>query len=108
SGGSMGGGGSCASATPCGGSVVGTWNATSSCLKISGSLDLSLVGAGCPTTAVTGSLQVTGTFTANANGTYTDDTTTSGNEHFSLAPACLVISSTQTACRGAASIISSL
>lgn len=48
----------------------------SSCLDVSGELDLSLVGAGCPSAPLTGSLQVTGTFTANANGAYTDDTTT--------------------------------
>jgi hypothetical protein len=79
-----------------------------SCIKVSGNLDLTLVGAGCPTAPVTGSLQVTGTWTANANGTYTDNTTTTGQEQFTLAPACLVISSTQTDCPGAANIISSL
>jgi len=71
-------------------------------------LDLSAIGAGCPSAAVTGSLTANGTFTANANGTYSDDTSTSGEEQFDLAPSCLVISSTQTDCAGAANIISSL
>jgi hypothetical protein len=66
------------------------------------------VGAGCATAPVTGSLQVTGTWTANADGTYSDNTTTTGEEQFTLAPSCLVISSTQTDCPGAANIISSL
>ena len=99
---------SCANSTACGGSVVGTWNISSSCLKVSGSLDLSTVGAGCKSAVVTGSLTATGTFTANADGTYVDHTSTSGDEQFTLAPSCLVISSTQTDCAGAANIISSL
>lgn len=108
SGGGVPGGSSCTNVTACGGSVVGTWKVSASCIKVSGNLDLSLVSAGCPTAPVTGSLAVTGTWTANANGTYTDNTTTTGDEQFTLAPACLVISSTQTDCPGAASIISSL
>jgi non-reducing end alpha-L-arabinofuranosidase len=105
---SGGAGAACPNVTPCGGGVVGTWNVTSSCLKVSGNLDLMLVGAGCATAPVTGSLQVTGTWTGNADGTYSDNTTTTGEEQFTLAPSCLVISSTQTDCPGAANIISSL
>jgi hypothetical protein len=111
SGGSTGSGGaaaSCSNTTSCGGSVVGTWTVSSSCVQVGGALDLSLVAARCTSPPVTGSLQVTGTFTANADGTYTDNTVTSGNERFPLDAACLVISSTQTTCAGAASIISSL
>jgi hypothetical protein len=103
-----GAGGACPDVTPCGGSVVGTWTVTSSCLKVAGTLDLSLVGAGCPSAPVTGSLQVSGTWTANADGTYTDGTTTTGSEQFTLGPACLVISSTPVTCDGAASIIKNL
>jgi len=103
-----GGNGACANVTACGGSLIGTWTVTSSCLKVSGQLDLTLVGAGCPSAPVTGSLQVTGTWTASANGTYSDDTVTSGDEQFTLAHSCLTISSTKTDCAGAASIIKSL
>ena len=102
------GGGSCSDVTPCGGNVVGTWTVTSSCLNVTGALDLSLVGAGCPTAPVTGALHVTGTWTANADGTLSDGTTTSGDEQFTLAPSCLVISSTPVTCDGAASIIKNL
>ena len=92
----------------CGGSVVGAWNVSSSNIQVTGSLDLTNVGAGCPSAPITGSLTTNGTWTANADGTYSDHTTTSGDEQFTLAPSCLVISSTQTDCAGAANIISSL
>jgi non-reducing end alpha-L-arabinofuranosidase len=111
SGGSSGTGGtgtSCPDVAACGGDLAGTWTVTSSCLKVTGNLDLSLVGAGCPSAPVTGSLQVTGTWTANADGTYSDDTVTSGAEQLTLGPSCLIISSTPVTCDGAASIIKNL
>ena len=84
----------------CGGNVVGTWSVTSSCLTVSGTQDLTLAGLNCAPAPITGSLQVTGTWTANADGTYTDDTTTTGTETFELAPACLMLSGTTTTCDG--------
>ena len=108
--GASGGGGlaACSNGVPCGGDVAGAWTVTSSCLNLSGNLDLSLVGAGCPSVPVTGSLHVSGTWTGNADGTYSDNTITSGDEHFTLTPSCLLISSTQVNCDGAASIIRNL
>ena len=117
-GGSPGGGGgagtnqatdasACSNVEPCGGDVVGIWTVTSPCLTVTGALDLTLAGAGCPSAPVTGSLQVTGTWTANANGTCTDSTVTSGDEQITLAASCLVISSTPTNCDGAASLLAS-
>ena len=95
SGGSAGSTGECPGMTPCGGDVVGTWTVISSCLNVTGELDLSLaVGPACPSGPITGSLRVTGTWTANPNGTYLDNTTTSGDEQLTLASSCLVISST--------------
>lgn len=91
------GGASCTNVTGCGGAVVGTWNATSSCLQVSGELDPGVINLMC-TPTVTGSLNVTGTFTANADGTYTDGTTTSGNETISLGAACLFLSGTTFTC----------
>ncbi len=82
--------------------MVGTWNVTSSCLKLSGQLDLTGAGVNCPPAPVTGSFQVTGTWTARADGTYMDATTTTGNEQLTLAPSCLMISSTTTTCEGIA------
>jgi len=103
-----GGGPACSNVAPCGGSLVGAWTVTSSCLTVTGELDLSTVGAHCQPAPVTGSLHVTGTWTANADGTYSDNTITSGAEQFTFEPSCLVISSTPVTCSGAASIIQSL
>ena len=103
-------GASCSSATsvtPCGGHVVGTWTAASSCLNVSGEVALSPYGLGCPSAPVTGSLSVTGTWTANADGTYSDDTTTSGSEQLALAASCLVVSSTPVLCSGLGSYLMS-
>jgi hypothetical protein len=51
---------------------------------------------------------VTGTWTANSDGTYSDNTTTTGNEQFTLASSCLVISSTPVKCDGAAGLLTSV
>ena len=109
-GGSGGGGGgaSCTSVSPCGGGVTGVWTVTSSCLKVTGELDLSLAGAPGCLAPITGSLTVSGTWTANADGTYSDNTTTSGDQQFTLAPSCLIISSTPVTCEGAANIFKNL
>src|ERR1039457_4684644 len=106
--GSGGATGSCSNVAPCGGDVLGTWTVTSSCLNVAGELDLASVGAGCPSAPVSGSLQVTGTWTANADGTYLDNTTTSGSEQFTLGSSCLVISSTPVKCDGAAGLLTSV
>ncbi len=106
--GTGGGGTSCSNVTACGGDLVGASTVTSSCLKVSGNLDLSLVGAGCASAPVTGDLTVTGSWTANPDGTYADNTITSGTEQFTLAPSCLVISSTPVTCSGAAGLLTSL
>jgi hypothetical protein len=91
--------------TPCGGDVVGIWTVTPSCLKVTGERDLSLLGAGCASAPVTGSLQVSGTWTGNANGTYVDTTTTTGSEQLTLAASCLVISSTLVTCGAMATLL---
>src|SRR5262252_1806599 len=78
--GNSGGGQSCPNVTACGGNAVGTWTVASSCLTVAGTRDLSSIGLGC-SSPVTGSLQVTGTLTIKADGTFVDNTTTSGEEH---------------------------
>jgi hypothetical protein len=93
-----GGSGSCSNVTACGGSVVGSWSVMSSCLSVSGNVDVSSLGVGCTSVSVTGSLSVTGSWTANANGTYTDNTTTTGTETVTVPAACLNISGTTTTC----------
>jgi hypothetical protein len=65
---------------------------------VSGQLDIAGYGLGCTSASVTGSLTVTGTYTANSDGTYTDNTTTSGTEQLTLPAACLNVSGTTTTC----------
>ena len=95
-------GGSCTSGTPCGGDVVGTWNVMTSCLKITSSnLDISLAGldpTSCKNVQLEGYLTVNGSWSANANGTYTDGTTTTGNVRMALPAGCLRLSGTTTTC----------
>src|ERR1041384_1059187 len=99
---------SCNSVTPCGGDVVGTWEVQSSCMTLSGDMDVSIASLGCPTVPVTGSLTTTGTLVANADGTFTDNTITTGSATFPLAPGCLSISSVQGTCDRVGSIFQAL
>ena len=104
SGGAQGGGGAAAascdrSVTPCGGDVVGTWQVTSSCLTVSGTMDVTPLGMGCTSLQITeGSLKVTGTWTNDANRTYTDDTLVTGTETLEMPGECLQISGTIITC----------
>jgi len=100
-GGSSGSGGesaSCTSVTSCGGDLVGTWTVDASCLEVSGVLDMSGFGLGCSQASVTGTLRVTGTWSANADGTYADNTITTGQEQIHLAAECLSVSGTPVTC----------
>ena len=54
---------------------------------------------------MSGSLHVTGTWTANSDGTYVDNTVTTGSVTFPLAAACLSVSSVNVDCdKGAGAI----
>jgi hypothetical protein len=90
---------SCDNVTACGGDVVGTWLVGDACLKVSGELDLSGLGTDCKSSPVTGTLAVSGTFTAKADGTYTDETMTTGEEILDLPQTCLTLSGTATTCK---------
>jgi hypothetical protein len=92
---------SCTDAKVCGGDVVGTWNVTSSCLTVSGQMDISTSGLGCSRAAVDGSLQTTGMWIAKPNGVYSDKTITSGNLQISLPASCLKVSGTTIRCKDA-------
>jgi hypothetical protein len=105
SGGAQGGGGAAVAycdhnVTPCGGDVIGTWRVTSSCLEVSGTMDLTSLGLNCKSAEITeGSLQVAGTWTTHAdNATYTDETTVTGTETLELPASCKEISGTVTTC----------
>jgi hypothetical protein len=91
--------GGCNAAPPCGGNMIGSWSVVSSCLRVSGPLDLSAIGIGCGTAVITdGYRQITGYWTARADGTHADLTTTTGIDHIELEPACLNVSGAQVRC----------
>jgi hypothetical protein len=113
--GSMGGssssGGSSGPCTPagvtaCGGSVTGSWTVSSSCISVSGEVDAQKqFGLTCPVGQVSASLTVTGTFSAKADGSFVDGTTTKGPAQITLPPACLMLSGTTTTCAKIAQVI---
>jgi hypothetical protein len=88
----------CSPTATCGGNVVGTWNVSTSCLNLSGDMDVSTTSLGCLTIPVNGSLQSTGTMVFNGDGTYTDSTRTTGNMTFPLASSCLSVSMVPVGC----------
>jgi hypothetical protein len=69
-------------------------------------MDVQRLSLGCASVPVTGSLTTRGSFRANADGTYTDNTTTSGSVTFPLAASCLSVSSVPVECERAANIFS--
>lgn len=89
----------CSDAPGCGGDVVGSWTVASSCLELSGLADVTRIGLGCSAIPVTGYLEVTGTWTANGDGTYSDETVTSGWAQLQPSQSCLAISGTVIQCR---------
>jgi hypothetical protein len=60
--------------------------------------NMSGFGLGCTAAPVTGALRVSGTWTANADGSYTDGTSTTGDSEIELPPDCLNVSGTTTTC----------
>lgn len=94
---------SCPAMQPCGGNLEGTWNVSSSgtCLNLSGTIDLSMIGADCKSGTVDdGTESVTGSITFTADGNFTDSTTTTITEHLTLPESCKNISNTVTNCPG--------
>ncbi len=89
----------CPSGSSCGGDLVGTWEVLSSCLAISGDMDTTMGSIGCKNLAVSGSAQVTGTWTVKPDGSYKDNTTVKGSMSFTLEPSCLSVSSVPVECK---------
>jgi hypothetical protein len=92
------GGPSCEDVAPCGGELVGTWTAAGCDMAVTGMANLAPAGIGCVAAPVTGSLKVTGTWTAVAGGMFMDDTSTKGQVTLELAPECLEISGFMGTC----------
>jgi hypothetical protein len=61
-------------------------------------MDLRPLSFGCPSAPVTGYLQTSGIFVANPDGSYSDNTTTTGTATLPLSPACLTVSSVPVEC----------
>lgn len=97
--GSGGVGASCSNGSACGGDVAASWTVTSSCLELSGEADVTSIGLGCSSIPVTGYLEVTGTWTARSDGTYSDETITTGQAQLDVPEPCLSISGTVIECR---------
>ena len=104
SGGSTGSGDTCKAVTACGGDLVGAWTVKSSCLKTTGTADISYLGLACLTAEITGSIDVTGTFTLGADGKYTDTTVAKGSDSWVLGAPCLELSGTKVTCSGVSSV----
>src|SRR6478752_6753766 len=95
--------GACSNVAACGGSIVGTYTASSTCLKVDGKLDISKASLdpnSCVGPTISGSLNVSGTFSAVASGTFSDGTTTTGNLVVQLPAGCLQLSGTTVNCKG--------
>jgi hypothetical protein len=85
--------------TACGGDVVGTWAATSCPLTVTGEVNMAGLGLGCATAPITsGSLKVSGTWTAASDGTYMDSSKTTGEQVLELPASCLTVSGATTSC----------
>ena len=90
---------SCDAVLPCGGDVNGTWAVVSSCLMVGGGIEVGRLGLGCSSSAVTGTLEVSGTWAADAKTrTVVDHTKTTGSELIDLNDECLNISGTAASC----------
>lgn len=88
----------CTDVAPCGGDLLGTWSAAGCDMAVTGTANLTAAGIGCVSAPVAGSIQVTGTWTGMAGGTFTDATTTTGQVKLELEAACLMISGFMGTC----------
>lgn len=82
----------CADRTTCGGDVIGTWTVVSSCLTLSGQVNVGELGIGCASVTAEGTLQVSGMFTANPDGSYLDELSCTGEEQLLFVPECFFMS----------------
>ena len=91
---------SCSSVVGCGGDIKGTWVAASSCLSVTGVVDLRSLGLGCSESPTSGNLSISGNWTFRADGTTLDETTTAGTQTIALRDECLEVAITGATCDG--------
>ncbi len=89
---------SCDDVVSCGGDVTGIWTVSSSCLALSGMLNLRSFGLGCDESPASGELGVTGIISFEQGGRMVDATRTTGTVIIELADSCLDVSDTRVAC----------
>lgn len=88
----------CTNVTACGGDAVGSWFAHDSCLPVSGIADVSELGIGCSEAPIEGMITSSGNWNIAADGTFSDNVTTSAELIFELIPECLDVSGTVSRC----------
>jgi hypothetical protein len=77
-------------------------------VTVTGSVDLTPLGISCTVGTVTGTFHVTGTWVANSDGTYSDNTNTAGTAQLELPAECHNVSGTTATCVGLAGGIPNL
>jgi hypothetical protein len=75
----------CPAVAPCGGDITGTWKLASDCGVGTGTVDEQ---AGCTVYVSAAVSSASGTFTFNADGTYTAEASLSENDTFTFSSAC--------------------
>lgn len=100
---------SCENVEACGGALEGVWFAQDSCLSLSGKVDLVDFGIGCTEGAITsGTVEVSGNWTVNADGSISDNANTVAELVFELEAKCLEVSGTVTICENISIPIASM
>jgi hypothetical protein len=89
---------SCENVVACGGDAVGSWFAQDSCLPVSGIANVSNLGIGCSEAPIEGVITVNGNWNVAADGTFSDNATTTAELTMELAAECLDISGTVSRC----------
>jgi hypothetical protein len=88
----------CPDARACGGLVAGQWVVRSSCLSVSGPLDVVSLGIGCVAADLAGALEVRGRVSLLDDGLIIDETVTAGHVAIGFDRTCRDISGTVVTC----------
>jgi hypothetical protein len=86
-------GGSCSTPAACGGTIVGNWLVTSSCVQLMGTFSSSL----CSTATAVASLRYSGQVSYTASMTYTLSSSASGTEAIEFPASCVTTTCDQIA-----------
>ncbi len=85
--------------TPCGGDVFGVWHVMGCPLQLTDQINILGFGLGCSSAEITsGTLEVSGTWTFDADGNFWDNTTTVGAQQFEISADCLSVAIQPNSC----------